>query len=408
MQTQSVKLNFPELEASLEIQNVDEKTIVYQHNSEILFKEDRYNMVIYATLDSLFVNRAPINVRALFSKGRANKQIPVGDFYKWFLGMCSRFQLGGQRIKEEQVKRIKLRLADHVYTRIYFSDSSDCSVASNVNYIWIKSIGHMLIYDKHTRQMTLNGEHIDNLKINRSSANFLITTWHVKWLKFLRILNSKAKAEKPNIQPLCPIRGGLRIRMIRIEAMASYKFVQQLGHSYSFIDSTDGHSLIQLGDNVYCDGIQIRTMPFYARLRTIRLAETGPYFKFFDMFDRYIDCLVGRWTESSSSSSFSSEIKRLDDASELDDSEQELAIVFSNNFRSTQIMKSQMDQIMDRKEEFEKEEAKNICSICLDRELAYAAIPCAHLCCCASCYLPLKQCPICKAKVDKFMRIFIA
>ena len=47
------------------------------------------------------------------------------------------------------------------------------------------------------------------------------------------------------------------------------------------------------------------------------------------------------------------------------------------------------------------------CHLCLERDLRIAFIPCGHLCTCAICATGLKQCPICRYRVDQAVRIFI-
>tara|TARA_Y100000385_G_scaffold187769_1_gene194104 strand:- start:986 stop:2548 length:1563 start_codon:yes stop_codon:yes gene_type:complete len=50
------------------------------------------------------------------------------------------------------------------------------------------------------------------------------------------------------------------------------------------------------------------------------------------------------------------------------------------------------------------------CSICLDHEAQYAMIPCGHLCMCESCAvdaaLNIRDCPICRARVHKKIKIY--
>lgn len=50
------------------------------------------------------------------------------------------------------------------------------------------------------------------------------------------------------------------------------------------------------------------------------------------------------------------------------------------------------------------------CSICMDHEAQYAMIPCGHLCMCESCAvdaaLNIRDCPICRARVHKKIKIY--
>lgn len=50
---------------------------------------------------------------------------------------------------------------------------------------------------------------------------------------------------------------------------------------------------------------------------------------------------------------------------------------------------------------------QKLCKICLDEDVGVLFEPCGHLCCCASCAAPLKQCPICRQQIKKSIRAFI-
>ena len=54
--------------------------------------------------------------------------------------------------------------------------------------------------------------------------------------------------------------------------------------------------------------------------------------------------------------------------------------------------------------------ARQECSICMDREAQYAMIPCGHLCMCELCAvdaaLNIRDCPICRARVHKKVKIY--
>ena len=39
------------------------------------------------------------------------------------------------------------------------------------------------------------------------------------------------------------------------------------------------------------------------------------------------------------------------------------------------------------------------CAVCMERRAAVLFIPCAHVCCCAACAPPLKQCPLCRVVI---------
>jgi hypothetical protein len=47
------------------------------------------------------------------------------------------------------------------------------------------------------------------------------------------------------------------------------------------------------------------------------------------------------------------------------------------------------------------------CTVCLDRHRNCLILPCNHLCCCHSCGLTLKQCPICRGAVGSLHPVFI-
>ncbi|CAD7946710.1 unnamed protein product [Amoebophrya sp. A25] len=48
----------------------------------------------------------------------------------------------------------------------------------------------------------------------------------------------------------------------------------------------------------------------------------------------------------------------------------------------------------------------NVCVVCFSREQTHAAIPCGHLCLCDACHSVLNACPICRAPVTSFARIY--
>jgi hypothetical protein len=49
----------------------------------------------------------------------------------------------------------------------------------------------------------------------------------------------------------------------------------------------------------------------------------------------------------------------------------------------------------------------NPCVLCLTEEKRLACIPCGHLATCVSCGHSLRSCPICRRKIDAFVRIYI-
>ena len=45
------------------------------------------------------------------------------------------------------------------------------------------------------------------------------------------------------------------------------------------------------------------------------------------------------------------------------------------------------------------------CLICLTEEKQLACMPCGHLCACVPCGYALRSCPVCRQKIQSFMRI---
>ena len=68
-----------------------------------------------------------------------------------------------------------------------------------------------------------------------------------------------------------------------------------------------------------------------------------------------------------------------------------------------------------RNKEFEKLEIKNkeleeknLCKVCMDAEISFVFLPCWHMCTCENCAVNgnLKDCPICRVKIEKRNKIF--
>lgn len=53
------------------------------------------------------------------------------------------------------------------------------------------------------------------------------------------------------------------------------------------------------------------------------------------------------------------------------------------------------------------EESANPCVLCMTEERALACIPCGHLATCVPCGHSLKLCPMCRQKIDAFVRVYI-
>ena len=69
-----------------------------------------------------------------------------------------------------------------------------------------------------------------------------------------------------------------------------------------------------------------------------------------------------------------------------------------------------------RNKEFEKLEIKNkeleearLCKVCMDAEICFVFLPCGHLCTCENCAVNrnLKDCPICRVRIEKRNKIFM-
>lgn len=84
------------------------------------------------------------------------------------------------------------------------------------------------------------------------------------------------------------------------------------------------------------------------------------------------------------------------------------------------ILQKQIDHIKGRKDKLivpsaQRIELENLtkpsksslgeCLICLTEEKQLACMPCGHLCACVSCGYSLKSCPVCREKIQAFMRI---
>lgn len=57
-------------------------------------------------------------------------------------------------------------------------------------------------------------------------------------------------------------------------------------------------------------------------------------------------------------------------------------------------------------------EARNLCKVCIEKELDTLILPCKHLCVCSECANLLykqpggKKCPICRAKISETVKIY--
>ena len=64
------------------------------------------------------------------------------------------------------------------------------------------------------------------------------------------------------------------------------------------------------------------------------------------------------------------------------------------------------DSSDDSDEEDEKIMDCNLCIICMERERNIVTAPCRHLCLCSHCVRRVKQCPLCRKKIKKPVRVF--
>ena len=46
------------------------------------------------------------------------------------------------------------------------------------------------------------------------------------------------------------------------------------------------------------------------------------------------------------------------------------------------------------------------CVVCLDNERTYAIVPCGHLCVCGGCVGRVKECPICRGRIQSILKIY--
>jgi baculoviral IAP repeat-containing protein 2/3 len=49
----------------------------------------------------------------------------------------------------------------------------------------------------------------------------------------------------------------------------------------------------------------------------------------------------------------------------------------------------------------------NPCALCLTEEKCLAFIPCGHVAACVSCGHSLRSCPICRAEIKAFVRVYL-
>jgi len=50
---------------------------------------------------------------------------------------------------------------------------------------------------------------------------------------------------------------------------------------------------------------------------------------------------------------------------------------------------------------------ERLCCICQEKEIAVAFIPCGHAKCCADCSTEVRDCPVCRASIQRRQRIYL-
>ncbi|KAJ7515767.1 hypothetical protein O6H91_22G027200 [Diphasiastrum complanatum] len=48
----------------------------------------------------------------------------------------------------------------------------------------------------------------------------------------------------------------------------------------------------------------------------------------------------------------------------------------------------------------------NICVICLEQDYNIVFVPCGHMCCCSSCSSQLSNCPLCRRRIEQFVKTY--
>jgi hypothetical protein len=80
-------------------------------------------------------------------------------------------------------------------------------------------------------------------------------------------------------------------------------------------------------------------------------------------------------------------------------------IVYNNNTRPPQVV--ERAHVIQPPVEIPREEGEDTeCVVCLDNERAYAIVPCGHLCVCGGCVGRVKECPICRGRIQSILKIY--
>ena len=72
---------------------------------------------------------------------------------------------------------------------------------------------------------------------------------------------------------------------------------------------------------------------------------------------------------------------------------------------NTELLKSQLHQA---NEELSMERDKSLCVVCLDANREILVKPCNHYCLCSGCSKELRECPMCKTRIQRTEKIFHA
>ena len=69
-------------------------------------------------------------------------------------------------------------------------------------------------------------------------------------------------------------------------------------------------------------------------------------------------------------------------------------------------LKSESENLKVKNQELEE---RNLCKVCMDAEISFVFLPCWHMCTCENCAVNgnLKDCPICRMKIEKRKKTFI-
>jgi len=78
--------------------------------------------------------------------------------------------------------------------------------------------------------------------------------------------------------------------------------------------------------------------------------------------------------------------------------EQEPMETSANENMSAEDVKQKLQNLKDEK----------LCKVCLDKDADVVFIPCGHICCCMECTEALRQCPICRKKIERAFKTYSA